>query len=214
MIKRRLLITAGNTWVPLDDVRVLTNIFSGETGLRIAKACAKRGFDVTVILADCRVDLAAFKHKRIHIIRAILFKDFYKAVKKEVKKGKYLALIHAAAISDFILKKPLKGKISSKKKLKLSLSKAPKIADKIKTWDRQIKLIKFKLEARKNLRKLTSIALKSKRASQANLIIANKLPFKKKHTFLLIKSKTQIKRVNGKANLAKRLAKILDKELP
>ena len=214
MTKRRLLITAGNTWAPLDDVRVLTNVFSGETGLRIAKACAKRGFEVTIILADCRADISKFQHKRIRVIRAIPFDEFYKAVKREVKSGRYLALIHAAAISDFILKKPRKGKISSKKKLKLSLSLAPKIADKIKKWDEQIKLIKFKLESRVKPKKLIKIALRSKADSEANLIVANKLPFKKKHAFLLIKSKTQIKQVNGKAQLAKRLARILDKELP
>lgn len=213
MAKRRILVTAGNTWAPIDDVRVLTNVFSGETGLKIALQCAKRGLFVTVILADHRVSLNKYEHKRITIIRAVTFKDFYKTVKKEVKSDKHLAVIHAAAISDFILKRPLAGKITSRRKLKLTFSKAPKIADKIRDWNPNIKLIKFKLESQKNKKSLIKIALRSKRVSHANLIVANNMPTKKKHTFFLIKNKQQVRKVGSKKALAKIVARLLDREL-
>lgn len=208
-----MLITAGNTWTPIDDVRVMTNIFSGQTGLTLAKRIAKAGYNVTVILADHRVNLSDYEHKRITIKHAVTYDAFYKRVKKEVKKQCYSVLIHAAAVSDFALKKPLKGKASSKKKLKLMLKKTKKIADKIKIWDPRIILIKFKLESRIKKRKLIQIALKSKAASHANLIIANKLPFTKKHGYLLIKNRDQIQPIKGRKQLANRLVKIFKREL-
>ncbi len=212
-VKHNILITAGNTWAPIDDVRVITNIFSGETGLTIAYTLAKKGFNVTLILGDIRVSLENYKHRRLKIIRALTFKSFFKTTKKEVQTKKYKVLIHAAAISDFLLKKQIKGKVKSTKQITLALTPTPKIVDKIKKWDPEILLIKFKLEANISKDKLFKIALKSKKKSQADLIIANKLPMEKKHIFYLLKSKKQSKKIVGKKNLALKLASIFHKEL-
>ena len=50
----RVLVTAGPTWTPVDRVRVLTSVFSGETGLRLARHFQGLGADVTLI-ADSAV---------------------------------------------------------------------------------------------------------------------------------------------------------------
>ena len=209
---KQILVTAGNTWAPLDDVRVITNIFSGKTGLTIAYELARRGFKVTLILADCRLSLKPFRHKRLKILRAIDFASFYKTVRKEVKKEEYSSLIHCAAVSDFYLKKPKRGKISSKKKLKLSLSRTRKIVNKVKKWDPNIRLISFKLEATKSKRKLFKAALRSKALSGADFVVANTLPQKNKSRFFLVKSKAQFLRIIGRKALAK-LARIFRNEL-
>lgn len=212
-MKSRVLVTAGNTWSTIDDVRVITNIFSGETGLRIAKEIAKRGFKVTLILADCRVCLKKYKHKNIKIIRAITYDNFYSQVKKETKKRIYKVIIHAAAISDFQLKKQKKGKISSGKKLVLELIPTKKIVDKLKKWSPKSFLIKFKLESNKTKKQLFKIAIKSKKQSQADLIVANTLPFLHGHNFFLIKSKKQYLPLKSKKQLAITLADIFEGEL-
>lgn len=212
-MKKRILVTAGNTWAPIDEVRVLTNIFSGETGLLISFYLAKRGFKVKLILADARISLKKFRHKNLKIVRAITYKKFYKQVQKEVSEKKYLAIVHAAAVSDFGLKKQLKGKVSSKKALKLKLKPTKKISLKIKKWAPEIKLVTFKLEAHKKKRKLLKIALKNKEKAKADLIVANQLPFGKKHTFYLIKSKEKYKKIVGKKPLAKKISQIFKKEL-
>jgi phosphopantothenoylcysteine decarboxylase / phosphopantothenate---cysteine ligase len=46
---RRVLVTAGPTREPVDDVRVLTNRSSGRMGFAIAQAAWRRGADVTLI---------------------------------------------------------------------------------------------------------------------------------------------------------------------
>src|SRR6476646_6451465 len=42
-----LLVTAGNTLVPIDAVRCITNIFTGRTGASIARHAHERGHSVT-----------------------------------------------------------------------------------------------------------------------------------------------------------------------
>lgn len=209
----KVLVTAGNTWSVIDDVRVLTNIFSGETGLKIANEVAKRGFRVTLVLADCRVSIKKYHHKNLKIIRAITYQKFYRCVKKETKKRKYKAIIHAAAVSDFQLEKTKKGKISSKRNLMLKLVPTKKIVDRIKKWSPKSFLIKFKLESNKTKKELLKIALKSKKQSKADLIVANTLPFFKEHSFFLIKNKKQYLPVKNKKRLAQIIADIFEGEL-
>ncbi len=212
-MKQRILVTAGNTWSAVDDVRVITNIFSGETGLRIANEIACRGFKVTLILADCRVCIKKYKHQNLKIIRAITYEKFYSQVKKETKKRIYKAIVHAAAISDFQLVKENKGKLSSAKKLILKLIPTKKIVDRIKKWSPKSFLIKFKLESNKTKKQLFNSALKSKKQSKADLIVANTLPFLKGHSFFLIKNKKQYLPIKSKKQLAIILADIFEGEL-
>lgn len=210
---KNILITAGNTWSPIDDVRVITNIFSGETGLNIAKQCAKKGFKVTLILADLRSDIKLYFHKNIKIIRAITFNELYETLKTEIKNKKYNYLIQAASISDFKVKQEVKGKIKSGFNMKLRLIPTKKIVNKIKKWDSEIKLIKFKLEAESSRKQLIQIAIKSKKESNADLVIANNLPQPRgKHSFIIIKSRYEYVEVTGKKELAKKITKICKKK--
>ena len=211
--KSKILITAGNTWTPIDDVRVITNIFSGETGLQIARQLAKKGFLVTLLLADVRINIEPFMHKNLTIKRTLTFSKLYSRLKTCVCSGNYAMLIQAAAISDFEIKKTQKGKLDSSKKLTLKLTPTPKIIGKVKKWSPNIKLISFKLEAAVKKKELIQLALQSKKQAQATLTIANTLPTKKKHTFYIVKNAEQIRKVVGKKQLAKRLASIIDDEL-
>ena len=45
----KILVTAGNTQTPIDQVRCITNIFTGKTGARIAVGAAARGHDVRLL---------------------------------------------------------------------------------------------------------------------------------------------------------------------
>lgn len=46
---RRVLLTAGPTFEPLDPVRGLTNLSSGKMGFALARACAEAGAEVTMV---------------------------------------------------------------------------------------------------------------------------------------------------------------------
>ena len=53
LLGRRVLITAGPTYEPVDPVRGLTNRSSGAQGFALAAECARAGAEVTVVAGPC-----------------------------------------------------------------------------------------------------------------------------------------------------------------
>jgi phosphopantothenate---cysteine ligase (CTP) len=101
-----ILITAGNTQVPIDRVRCLTNIFSGRTGTVIAAFAHKLGHHVTLLTSkpeailelQPRVPLA---DDRWRLLGFRTFDDLDTLMASELKQGSYDAVIHSAAVSDY-----------------------------------------------------------------------------------------------------------------
>jgi phosphopantothenoylcysteine synthetase/decarboxylase len=101
----RFLVTAGNTQVPIDRVRCLTNIFSGRTGAAIALAAYRAGHDVTLLTShpDAVLQLdppRPLGPERWRPLRFRTFADLEKLLHKEVEEGGFDAIIHCAAVSD------------------------------------------------------------------------------------------------------------------
>ncbi len=181
----RILVTAGNTLVPIDRVRAITNIFKGKTGTAIADFCSRSGADVTLITSH--PDIVP----KIHAMKIIPYKtyvDLAEIMEQRIRRGAYDVIIHSAAVSDFsvsavcamavngqLVKIDATKKVSSAHtKLYLELSSTEKLIDKIRSdWGYVGKLIKFKLEVEKTADELISIAIASVRASRADLIVAN-----------------------------------------
>ena len=63
---RRVLVTAGPTFEPIDPVRGLTNLSSGKMGFAVARAAAEAGADVTLVAGPVALDDAARRapHRR------------------------------------------------------------------------------------------------------------------------------------------------------
>ena len=54
---KKILITAGPTWVAVDKVRVITNIFGGALGTIIAEQAKKTGAQITLLMGPGRARL-------------------------------------------------------------------------------------------------------------------------------------------------------------
>ena len=93
----RVLITCGATWTPIDDVRVISNVSSGEMGHLIARAFRSYGAFVTIIEGPVTHTLV---DKEIKIIKYRFFDELARVLSQELLK-KYDVIIHAAAVSDF-----------------------------------------------------------------------------------------------------------------
>ncbi|NQT28574.1 MAG: hypothetical protein HQ570_03145 [Candidatus Omnitrophica bacterium] len=174
----KVLITAGATWVKIDDIRVITNRFTGKTGLYLAKALKKKGHKVTLMAnPHClgeAIPLGAGPIKSLKIHRYHYFEDFKKLISKLLKAECYDAIIHMAAISDYRVKKPYPGKVSSgKKSLTLNLEPTEKIIKLIGRLASKSLLIQFKLESKQ--RGIVNKAYKSLRENKSNFVIANAL---------------------------------------
>ncbi len=180
---KKILITAGPTWVAIDKVRVISNIASGKTGFLLSQELEKQGARVTLVLGPvghyCRL-------KGIRVIDYRYFEELAGILSKEVKSGKYDILIHAAAVSDFCPANNYGAKISSlKKSFNLKLVAGPKLIEEIKKADPDIFLVGFKLQPEASRCGLLKSARNLINNSGADLVVANTFKGKAYKAFIL-----------------------------
>lgn len=173
---RRILLTAGPTWVPIDAVRHIGNVSSGGTGLAIARSLAGHGARVTLIYGPGRVTPSRQDREMLRIVDIVTYHDLRNAVHEHVGSHSYDVLIHAAAVSDYEPVEVSPGKLpSDADALVIRLKPTPKIVDEVKPIDPEILLVKFKLEVDRPEAQLLRIAEESRARSGAELIVANDL---------------------------------------
>ena len=95
MVGKKVLITAGPTQEAIDPVRYITNHSSGKMGYSIAKICALRGAEVTLVSGQVNLKASSFVEK-VSIVSA---KDMYEAVTS--RSDEMDIIIKAAAVADY-----------------------------------------------------------------------------------------------------------------
>ena len=202
---KRILITAGPTWVSIDEVRVISNISTGETGILLAEEALRQGAKVTLFLGPVS---ACCLPRPIRLVRFAFFHELKDRIKKELESGRYELVIHSAAVSDFKPVRGERGKLSSGRRLRLELEPLPKIIDYIKQSAPRAKIVIFKLEAGVADATLISRALLARNKYKAEVVIANQLnPYRA----FIIDKKDGIIKVKSKRELVKRLFQTLGK---
>lgn len=195
--------------MPIDEVRVISNVSSGLTGITIANKAVKDGAIVTLLLGP--VSTKRTDH-RLNIKRFKYFDELKKLSSTELTRRKYDILIHAAAVSDYRPAKEYSKKIKSgKKKLVLELRPTIKIVNRMRRQARGAFLVMFKLEAGKPVKELVDTAYESMRRARADMIVANNIDeiTKKGHKAYIIDKDKKIIAVRTKEELAKKLFKAI-----
>ncbi len=111
----RILVTAGNTLIPIDQVRCITNVFTGRTGTLIALHAFQRGHSVTLLTPHAelvaanavRIGLSSRLQEELktrerwilHTYRT--FHDLEGGMQENIKAGDQEVVIHCAAVSDY-----------------------------------------------------------------------------------------------------------------
>lgn len=204
---KQILITAGPTWVKIDKVRVISNISSGKVGSLIAKAALKQGAKVTVLLGPVFNRLYG---KPVKIIRYCFFDELVEEAVRLLKTGKFDAIIHAAAVSDYEPKNKINYKIKSGiKNFDLKLVPTVNLINKIKKIAPRIFLVGFKLEATTDKLKLINASQKLFRQARADLVVANSLDNLGYRAMILDRQKNILARANSRKELALKLIKQL-----
>lgn len=193
----RVLVTAGSTKVPIDKVRVISNIFKGRTGTKIANKFSDSGCLVTLITSSPGL---AREDGSIRIIPYSTYQELSNLMESEVKSGNYDVIIHSAAVSDYevegmfieagdsgLIELDKSKKVSSQhKNIFMKLKQTEKIIDKVRnSWGFEGILVKFKLEVGISDKELIEIAKKSMKASRADIIVANCLEWANKWAFMI-----------------------------
>lgn len=167
---KKVLVTCGPTWCPIDDTRVISNVSTGTLGHIITKKLLQKKCRVALLEGPV---LEPFKSTKASIKKFFYYDDYLDLIKKESKK-KYDIIIHAAAVSDFKLKFPHSKKLSSKNKtLDINLMRTKKVISLIKDISPNTFLVGFKLVstidpaiAKKKSRRLFDV-------TRCDLVLAN-----------------------------------------
>jgi len=167
----RVLITCGATWSTIDDVRVISNVSSGEMGHLIAEAFSKNRAQVTLIEGPVTHTL---NDQKITVIKYRFFDELAKILKQELVK-KYDIVIHAAAVSDFKVVGASKTKLSSDKALTLKLTATPKLIKDIKRLSPESFLVGFKLESTLSSKNIFEKVRSLFTSTGCDLVVANTL---------------------------------------
>lgn len=194
----RVMITAGSTVAPIDQVRVISNIFKGRTGTAIAEHFASQGAEVTLLTSNPK--LLGGEYKNLTVVPFGTFDSLKEAMSKALTSGdQFDALIHSAAISDYktagvyvdgsdgLEEIDSTKKISSShSELFLKLVQTEKLVDLVRTeWGFQGTLVKFKLQVGITDEELLEIARKSRADSDADFIVANCLEWASSYAYVL-----------------------------
>ncbi|HXF37795.1 MAG TPA: bifunctional phosphopantothenoylcysteine decarboxylase/phosphopantothenate--cysteine ligase CoaBC [Actinomycetota bacterium] len=101
---RRILVTAGPTFEPVDAVRFLGNRSSGRMGVEVAREAWARGAAVTLVLGPGTVE----PPPGVEVVRVTTAQEMRDAVAARFDDAD--AVVMAAAVADFRPDRPLPGK--------------------------------------------------------------------------------------------------------
>ena len=177
----KILITSGGTQEPIDSVRMITNVSTGATGAELTDRLESLGFSIvlvhakTALLPESSCEKIAFQTSQ----------DLRSALSIRLSRGDVGAVIHLAAVSDFILSdweqdgiKHLgadSGKISSQSELTLHFKKNVKILEEIRSLSpRPLHLTAFKLTSHASMDQ-RDVAIKSIFKSRPDWVVLNDL---------------------------------------
>jgi phosphopantothenoylcysteine synthetase/decarboxylase len=101
-----ILVTTGNTQMPIDRARCITNVFTGRTGTRIALEAHDRGHNVVLLTSHPELVSSLSKSgpepKEGLTVRAFRgFDDLEKLMEESIRQGELDGVIHCAAVSDY-----------------------------------------------------------------------------------------------------------------
>ena len=159
---KKVLVIAGSTEEPFDDIRVITNRSSGETGIELAKAAAERSADVELWIG--RIEAPVPTH-----IRTRRFTNAESLGKMIREMNEWDIVLFPAAVSDYSPEK-IAGKLSSQEdSLSITLNRNPKLIDEVKAKV----LVGFKAGSRVKDAELVSEAVALTDRAGCTFVVAN-----------------------------------------
>lgn len=138
----RILVTAGATREPLDDVRFISNVSTGRTGAALADALAGFGHEVALLRGE-----SAAKPQQVTDTETFTScADLLERLRQRLGSGSYGAVVMTAAVADYRPDSTRTGKIrSDADELVVRLVRNPKILPLIKAMSpRPLRVVGFK----------------------------------------------------------------------
>ncbi len=193
---------AGPTVVPVDSVRVLTNVSSGRLGVELVKALRELDAEVDVWVAEA----VAWRYDKVDA-SFYTYWDLSRLI--EACEGGYDWIVQASAVSDFQPEVIGSKKLDSGREVLLKLVPLPKL------WPRLLpkgrRMVLFKLEDSLEEAVRSAFDLLREGDSKVQLAVANALS--EGYQARIVRRSGRLSEVfRGRAGLAKALAKVLMEE--
>lgn len=204
-----ILVTGGPTPVPIDNIRRLTNRFTGRLGAAIAEELYLRGAKVKLIHGLSSYSPPEYLPQKI----VSTYDEYRTAVIQELTQHPYRAGIFAAAVADYQPDRVFPGKIPSGEELKtLNLYPTQKVIAEVKAKFPDLHQVTFKYQENISLQKLIDIA--NARLEQGyQMVVANRGEESgaqgEQIAYLVTKNKEPIKAI-GKPQIAIAIANYLE----
>jgi phosphopantothenoylcysteine decarboxylase/phosphopantothenate--cysteine ligase len=192
-----ILVTGGPTPVPLDDVRLVTNIFRGKLGREMAKELVLRGAAVSFLLGggiEVEDWLSPFTtvHKTYDEYRD-------RVLDRTRGQNKPKMMILSAAVADYRPREVFAGKIASKSPELILPPFVPteKVVDKAHEVAPEVPIVSFKLLSRVSVEELIAEA-RARLETHSQIVVANRREdCDAAHQIVYIVSKDGVSRVAG-----------------
>ncbi len=176
-----LIITAGPTREPIDDVRFISNPSTGKMGIALAEEALSKGARKVCLVYGPGVALPSnFKNvsdqDRITVNSVVTSQEMLDSVLTELsKRGQYNVLISAGAPADYTNSSPSEGKISTFENptLTIELTATRKIIRVAKDGHPDLFVVAFKAEHVLNSKELSVKGIETLKTSGADMIVAN-----------------------------------------
>lgn len=140
-----LLVTAGATREPIDEVRFVSNVSSGATGAALADALAVRGHEVALLRGTAAAAAQTVRDVETFTSAA----DLLERLERRLGTGRWEAVLMTAAVADYRPEQASTGKIPSEAEtIELRLVRNPKLLPMLKSLSpRPLKVVGFKFTA-------------------------------------------------------------------
>ncbi|WP_041933300.1 phosphopantothenoylcysteine decarboxylase [Gloeothece verrucosa] len=150
-----ILVTGGPTPVPIDNIRRLTNRFSGKLGATITEELYLRGADVHLIHGEGSYQPASYLPYQL----AKTYDEYLALVLEQLSQKKYKIGIFTAAVADYKPETILPGKTPSGGQLKsLNLVPTLKVIEEVKHKFPDLYMVTFKYQEQVSHEALINIA--------------------------------------------------------
>lgn len=140
---KKVLITAGPTYEPIDEVRYIGNYSSGKMGFSLAHAASLRGAEVTLISGP----VALKTPRNVNRVYVTTAGEMFEAVKANMIGQDFV--IMSAAVADYKPKSVYDGKIkkSNTESLSIETERTTDILEFLGSNKKDFKLVGFALES-------------------------------------------------------------------
>lgn len=206
-----LLVTGGPTPVPLDGVRRITNVFTGELGSRIAEELHLRGAEVFLVHG-----LSSWTPPA-HLPHTVVgtYVEYRTLVLKLLAEKRHAAGVFSAGVADYAPHEVRPGKTpSGEEDWVLTLSAVPKVIDEVRAAFPDLFMVTFKYQENISHEELLSIA--RQRLDRFPTVVANRGEERGpagEQVAHLVETDREPLRLVGKPAIARALADHLERRL-